>query len=195
MTFIRRGCCKPVNIPLILIGKMKILFLDVDGVLNSEESFLANHEKRCQVADAAGKQDLSAFPEYCWPMGHLSRPLIARLNMIVENTGCFIVLSSSWRVICKLSEFRGWLRQKGFLFPDKIIDKTDNNPDEARGGQIQRWLDCHPEVTKYAILDDDSEDIIGSYTTKKHPNNFVQTEWNWGLQEKQVNEVADILNK
>lgn len=168
---------------------MKILFLDVDGVLNSRESFLANHAARTAYKGKDGE----LATQFIWPLGHLSEDLIDNLNLIVEATGCSIVLSSSWRITCELPDFRGWLKQKGFLYPNNIISKTDNIPDDARGGQIQRWLDSHPGVTKYAILDDDSEDIIGSYTTKKHPNNFVKTDFKEGLQGEQVAKAIAIL--
>lgn len=174
---------------------MKILFLDIDGVLNSEESFHLNHQARCDDAHRNGRDGASFKPEFCWPLGHLHTPLIARLNQIMEDTGCFIVLSSSWRIICDLPDLRGWMKQKGFEFGDRMIDKTDNDPQDARGGQIQRWLDAHPEVTAYAILDDDSEDIVGTYTTKHHHNNFVHTPFMYGLQDEQVGQVFEILNR
>ena len=72
---------------------------------------------------------------------------------------------------------------------------TGQNSKDARGGEIQDWLDAHPAVTQYVILDDDTADIIGSYTTKKHPNNFVHTPFKHGLQDKHVAEAIEILNK
>lgn len=111
----------------------------------------------------------------------------------MEQVDCRIVVSSSWRILCTPQELSGWLTQKGFRFGDRIIDRTGQNAKDARGGEIQDWLDAHPEVTKYAILDDDSEDIIGSYTTKKHPQNFVHTTYHSGLTEKEVQIVTKIL--
>jgi hypothetical protein len=126
-------------------------------------------------------------------MGHIDPTAVDYLNIIVEVTGCSIVISSSWRILCNHEKLAGWLVEKGFLYPHKIIDSTGRNAKDARGGEIQDWLDAHPEVTKYAILDDDSEDIIGSYTTKKHPQNFVHTTYHSGLTEKEVQMVTKIL--
>ena len=174
---------------------MKILFLDMDGVLNSEESFVANHHAREEERFKRNDASVAFAKEFCWPLGHISPPLVERLNKIVENTHCKIVLSSSWRIICSIEELRGWLTQKGFVYADRLIDKTGQNSKDARGGEIQDWLDAHPEVTKYVILDDDSEDIIGSYTTKKHPNNFVHVPFKWGLQDEHIIQVIEILNE
>jgi hypothetical protein len=167
---------------------MKILFLDVDGVLNSRESFQAHKE-------ATGK------PVH-WPLEHLCPELIDRLNIIVEITGCKIVLSSSWRRACTLEDFRKWMKERGFLYSDSIIDATGRGhdlngaePNFDRGGEIRQWLNFHPEVQTYVVLDDDSYDIVGNGTVHTHKDNFVQTNFDVGLQTEQVDAAIKILIK
>jgi hypothetical protein len=166
---------------------MKVLFLDVDGVLNSRDSFVRNHQLWIDNGSKANDQ------VRCWPLGHLDVELIKRLNAICELTGCYIVLSSSWRTICELSDFSGWLKQKGFLFSDRFVGQTCHfalsGAENCRGMEIKDWLDKHIEVTSYVILDDDSFDII-----KVHPSNFVHTDCNVGLQDEQVEKAVKILN-
>lgn len=174
---------------------MKILFLDMDGVLNSEQSFHLNHEARMAHREARG-EGVEFAKQFCWPLGHIYEPLVERLNKIVEHTGCLIVLSSTWRKQCTVEELRGWLGQKGFLYPTKLIDRTGVDDRGIRGKEIQEWLDQHPEVTTYAILDDDSYDIVGEKAaTWTHPRNFVRTDFMWGLQDSHITKVMEILNK
>ena len=174
---------------------MKILFLDMDGVLNSNESFHLNHLARLEAREKRHDDNPAFDAEFQWPMGHIYPPLVERLNKIVEATDCKIVVSSAWRKISKLDDLGIWLTKKGFRFADRIIDRTGEDTVNARGGEIQTWLDEHPEVKQYVILDDDSADIIGTYTTKTHPNNFVNTDFMWGLQDAGVEQAIKILNK
>lgn len=165
---------------------MKILFLDVDGVLNNRLTYARIHRAWKESGNA------TKGGEFGWPMGHLDATLVPNLNPIVEQTGCQIVLSSSWRIIAKIPDFRQWVALKGFKYPDSIIDRTrssvGDDPD-GRGNEIKDWLKGHPEVTAYAILDDDSQDII-----RVHPNNFVHTSLNEGLTEEKVQAAIAILN-
>jgi len=166
---------------------MKILFLDVDGVLNCSVTFQRNYD-RWKATGTPTKG-----PDFSWPLGHLDPELVVNLNPIVEQTDCKIVLSSSWRITAELPHFRGWLVGKGFKYPDAIIDRTrssvGDDPD-ARGNEIKDWLTDHKEVIAYAILDDDSQDII-----RVHPNNFVHTSGKEGLTPTKAQEAIDVLKK
>lgn len=167
----------------------------MDGVLNSNESFHLNHVARTEAREKRNDDNPAFDAEFQWPMGHIHAPLVERLNRIVEATDCKIVVSSAWRKLCTPEELGGWLAKKGFRFADRIIDRTGQNAKDARGGEIQDWLDAHSEVTNYVILDDDWQDITGDYTTKKHPNHFVNTDFMWGLQDDDVERALKILNK
>lgn len=105
---------------------MKILFLDIDGVVNSRLS--------------------TDFRNNLYPIDPYMAFLVGRIQL---QTGCEVVLSSSWRLhpdgIQKVRE--------------SIVDVLDKTPylGGPRGNEIKWWLDNHPEVEKYAILDDDSD--------------------------------------
>lgn len=143
---------------------MKILFLDVDGVLNMHNSggMYALNRKRLQL-----------------------------LEKIIKETGAQIVLSSTWRKdttafkrLCRVLSYRGL----------KIMDRTpefwrdEEGKRLVRGHEIQDWLDRHPEVTEYVIVDDDS-DMLDSQL-----RNFVQTEPNTGLTEILAYRIIHKLN-
>lgn len=70
---------------------MKVIFLDVDGVLNSEKDLL----------EAKGKSEL------------FDRPL-ALLKELVESTKAKIVVSSTWRIGCSKSGRNSWYGEEIF---------------------------------------------------------------------------------
>lgn len=59
---------------------------------------------------------------------------------------------------------------------------------DERGAEIQAWLDAHPEVTKYVIIDDQS-DMLPSQM-----NNFVKVNQWYGLTMQDANKAINILN-
>lgn len=148
---------------------MKILFLDWDGVAN----------KRGTPVLMVGDILTMADPE-----------LVYRLNLIVDRTECELVLSSSWR---HAPDWREAMKASGIVKP--LLDRTPRyssctkygiTEDElCRGHNIQDWLDDHPEVEKYAILDD-SSDMLASQMP-----NFFKTETEDGL----TQEIADAVEK
>jgi hypothetical protein len=96
---------------------MKIIFLDIDGVLNCDNT--RNPRK---------------FPYVIDPR------LLARLKRLLKATRAKVVLSSSWR--CDpvgLLAARHW----GVPFFDVCPDK----PKSPRGKEMLTWLGQHPEVT------------------------------------------------
>lgn len=106
------------------------------------------------------------------------------LNRIIEETGCEIVLSSSWRLD---GENRLNSLFKHFDLPK--IYSTTPCLNTARGIEINAWLAAHPEVTKYVIVDDDSD-------MEKHQlPYFVKTNpYESGLDNEIAEKIIKILN-
>lgn len=117
---------------------MKVLFLDFDGVLNSAASFLwEKRKKTLRIQDT------------------LSPICASNLQFILErDRDIKVVISSTWRRIHTLVELKNVLDKYG-VFDAKIISQTPMYMDSHRGREIRAWLDDNPNVTKYAILDDD----------------------------------------
>lgn len=151
-------------------GRMRVLFLDLDGVLNSE-AFFARQRGRGLVI-ISNRAEL------------LDPAAVAHLNRIVETTGCLVVLSSSWRLQRgALLDVGAWLRAVGFV--GALHDLTPRAPD-TRGGQIAAWLAQHPEVTRYAILDDEPD-------LDTHPGRWVVTSYATGLTEREADQAIELL--
>jgi len=118
----------------VITDKSKILFLDVDGVLNSVRSCYALGG----FPHSTGKDDLPLFDNVA--LGFIRR--------LVKETGCEIVLSSTWRLTEPYLQFGNDLKLP-------VMDRTPCL-NKARGHEIQHWLDNNPWA-KYAIVDDDSD--------------------------------------
>lgn len=149
---------------------MKVIFLDVDGVLNNNAyiQFMVDH-LRVQR------------PGY-----HLLDPLcVMRLNKIVAATGAELVLSSTWRILYTVDEFNMVAGRQGV---PKIIDSTERHVRPPRGKEIQTWLDAHDEVETFIILDDDDD--------MAHLRDRLVLVKNWiGLQDQDVEKAINMLNE
>jgi len=129
----------------------KILFLDIDGVLNSEES-------RERVGTG------SVFAESC----------IAALNHILMDLDVLMVITSTWRESWSLAEIARFLANAGTT-PTRVVGKTSYLSGQLRGAEIEDWLQKAPfQINTFAILDD--RDDMG-----RHSNRLVQTDFKVGL--------------
>jgi hypothetical protein len=147
---------------------MKIIFLDIDGVLNSHKTF--DNPKRSQQ-------------DYVWKeTDDIDPDNISQLNRILKETNSFIVISSSWKN-GRSVELLKTIAQKVKIDSTKIIDKTPTLTSD-RGDEIKLWLKKNKQVKKFVILDDDND--MGSL--KKH---LIQTDPSVGLTEQ----IADIAIK
>lgn len=136
---------------------MKILFLDIDAVVNSRNTAQRHR-------GAIGIDPYMAF----------------LVGKIVLDTGCSVVLSSTWRL---WEDSRNEVRTQVYDF----VDVTPSLSNESRGKEIQAWLDIHPEVTKYAILDDDTDMLPDQLP------NYFQTYWEEGITPEIAKRVTDHL--
>lgn len=60
--------------------------------------------------------------------------------------------------------------------------------DRYRGSEIKEWLDEHPEVTNYVIIDDDNDML------EEQEPYLVQTSWYDGINDYDVEKAIKILN-
>src|SRR5690606_20696318 len=119
---------------------VKVIFLDIDGVLNSTRSSAA----------LGGMPWPGLKKERDWQL--FDPVAVGLLRRACEKTGAVCVLSSSWRAL--LDDFG--LQDLAQRLGVKIIGRTRTTQGgEIRGKQIADWLEAHPEVDAYAILDDD----------------------------------------
>lgn len=144
----------------------KILFLDVDGVLNSKETLQrSNH----------GYIGIDPY-------------LTILVHRIVAATGCDVVLSSSWR------KMEQGYEEVNAVIP--LIDKTGSCCAGIRGVEIYEWLvknvpyqDRADNNFRYAILDDDSDMLMWQ------ADHFFKTSFDHGITEEISQKVIAHLNR
>lgn len=146
----------------------RIIFLDIDGVLNSTRTCIATGGYPGEELEA---KDLTRFD---WIA-------IGLLRRLCESSGIQIVLSSSWRIIVDIKKL-------GDAMGLPIIDKTPVLA-SSRGNEIARWLSEHPDVEQWAIIDDDS-DMLDSQRSR-----FVRTDGHEGYSWVNHLELCDIFGE
>lgn len=176
---------------------MKVLFLDIDGVLNSQNWF--GYMQYCIKNDMYNRvmnfvETPDEYTEYKLTM--LDDRAIANLNRIVDETGCKIVLSSSWRCLWNPAEnnkILEALKLKGFKYD--FYGMTPRIPQkdfgQERGIEIQTWIDKeleNNEIESYLILDDDNDML------PEQMNNFILVNNQYGLSDIDVFKAIEILN-
>ena len=156
----------------------KFVFLDIDGVLNSEQYYL---EKPWPQRFEELKDKLDEH--IAFGIAHIDPKAVKLLNRLVTETKAKIVVSSSWRGDYALQTIFALV---GITEP--IYGETPRLESRFRGEEIDKWLKERQEPYKYVILDNDS-DMLGTQR-----NNFIHTDWKVGLTEENVNEAIKILS-
>lgn len=155
---------------------MKVIFLDIDGVLVTYKEI---HSRSRDIVNG-----MHIFNKAC----------VDRLNKLVEDSGAELVLSSSWRVF-GLEAFNEHASNQGILkLPIDITPSLDSKTESGiyiakqRGHEIKAWLDKYPDVTHYAILDDNTD-----MDTVRDNFVFVKDGMSTGLQDHHVEKVLKLL--
>jgi len=108
----------------------RIVFLDFDGVLNSDQS----------------TEELGTRYRF-------SRSSVSALNSVLQQSDILIVVTSSWREHWSLRENAEFLERDGVV-PGRVVGKTPVLERE-RGLEIDAWLQSAPySITSFVILDD-----------------------------------------
>ena len=115
---------------------MKVIFLDIDGVMNNE--LLLEY----RGWEAIGEVQLDLLKE------------------IIEATNAEIVLSSTWRLDGrnrKIVEERLATRGMNLLDQTIVMMPKKMSMSVIRSDEICEWLSRHPEVEHFAVLDDNTD--------------------------------------
>ena len=154
---------------------MNVIFLDIDGVLNSWQY----DHLHGTVHD-----------------GNIDETRLILLKYLVEKSNAKIILSSSWR--------KHWNKDKSLcdsigieletLFSKyqlSIFDKTPELANNNRAEEIKIWLNQNKDFAHFVIIDDMR---FGWSELQAH---LVNTNYRIGrgLEEKHINEAIRILNE
>jgi len=158
---------------------MKVIFLDIDGVLNSEEFLKSNPH------DCIDRNNVNIFKN------------------VIDETGAVIVMSSGWRLWFD----ENMMPQDGYSqclydilceFDIKLFGRTpDFSTEEIRtrktfshvkAKEIIAWLNEHESVDKYVVIDDldlKNEEINA---------HLVRTNGQVGITEDDARRIIDMFN-
>ena len=151
---------------------MNILFLDYDGVVNVPmwDPFAGAFEMNMPYHGAVNHRDAVQWVEaFC------------------QIYNFQIVVISDWRLN---NNWRQCLVNGGLMDSSLILDRTIHLPPTAanygRGHEIQMWLDEHPEVENFLILDDDVSEML-----PEHKQHIIHTDEDTGFTEWNFNQAVD----
>lgn len=155
---------------------MKVIFLDIDGVLNS---------RKYDAERDWGK--LTNIDETRLPL----------VKEIVDRSGARIVLSSTWRVDwdtdpAKCAVEGRYINDMFARYGLAVFDKTpDLGVYASRADEVKAWLDAHDGIESFVIIDDDG------FGWGKLSERLVKTSMyiGRGLERRHVDAVLEILNK
>ncbi len=162
----------------------KLIFLDIDGVLNSQ-LYAEKHHNKDNESDTSIK----------FPMSMIDPISVSFLNSLVENTGAEIIISSVWRFGRSIEELQNILEQRGFI--GKVIGKTRRIEDAVRGDEIRKFIEDNKELIgyessseykDYVIFDDDSDMLLWQQY------NFIHVDGYAGLSPNNCYKAKFILN-
>jgi hypothetical protein len=157
---------------------MKVIYLDIDGVLNCSET-------KARIMDSVG----------------LDGKLLGNLKKIVEKTNAKIVLISTWKegwVKDKVKKpFQSfvarYLDEKFSAHNLKVFDKTENKADGkflSRGEGILRYNETNG-IDNFIIIDDYQYDYDGCALTAR----WVKTDFNQGgLTEQLALDAIELIS-
>lgn len=143
----------------------RVLFLDLDGVLNSTRTCLAFNGYPMGLEPAAVAQ--------------FDPVAVALVRGLCRVADVSIVLSSSWRISV------GW-DAIGRALDLPVFDRTPSLP-ASRGAEIARWLAEHPGVECWAILDDDPDMLDGQLSR------FVRVDGHEGLLFRDFTRLCELF--
>jgi hypothetical protein len=130
----------------------KVVFLDYDGVVNTpmwDES-----GTKCNYSFPSDNK-VNNFQAVQW------------LSEACQKFGFGIVITSTWR---RRDNYKDCLINGGLRSEINILGRTPYLYGKTRGEEIREYLNNHPEITDYIIVDDD-EDMM----PEQLPH-FIQTD-------------------
>jgi len=161
----------------------KVIFLDIDGVLNSQkwhksEAHIKIH--KCMIR----RGNLGKLSYEVFNASMIDPDALKLLQELVDNTNADIVISSTWRKGGRLENIKSLF--KGLGFTGNIVGATPVLSEDycCRGNEIKKWIIDNIKYEdrdkfKYVILDDDSDMLF-----QQAQHNFIHIDGRVGLTDR-----------
>jgi hypothetical protein len=172
---------------------MKVIFLDHDGVICLSNNWGGRAKKQKEYGRKMS-QSINELPVEV-RFDDFDKKAIDVLNLILEETGAEIVVSSDWKRWASADELGEYYEQQGIIkkpiactpffrdlqaagkipgYDDFVWNRTDQLEQE-RHFEILEWLKEHPEITHWVAIDDLN---MGIPVSTHHYGDFDRE---WGL--------------
>ena len=149
----------------------RVLFLDYDGVVNTP--MWNSKGTRCQYAfPSDGK--VNNFQAVQW------------ISEFCQRFKYDIVVTSTWRMDLNYKEC---LENGGLRNTIRILGKTPMLDNRFRGQEISEYLQAHPEIKYYIIVDDEGDML------EEQMEHFVQTNPDFGFGISDFHKCEEIFMK
>lgn len=172
------------------IDNMNVVFLDVDGVLNNDDTYWHGV---LATSGYAGVED----------------KYLSILRDLVNTYDLSIVLSSDWRLDDEsdpqlfISHYQNYLYLITKLsdYGLTVFDKTPVINYRRRGREIHEWLESHDDVDQYVILDDTKfgdfyyYKDVGKHVILTDGIDTCETMLSWSGSDEFAKQVIKFLNK
>ena len=167
---------------------MKVIFLDIDGVVNTS----ANKWETGRVK-FRGKR--------CIPTNREPKRVLAKLIKWMLENDAYFVMSTSWGRNSVAEDWNKILRNYG-VKKDLVISRTSLRQDGTRGLEILEWLEKwntdevgkhgKERVESYVVIDDDVKDIIPYIKPKSC---IIHTNVRKGLTESDLEKIKSYFKR
>lgn len=135
--------------------KVRLVFLDIDGVINSYKTFILsgmwpnlNVDYELTQGYHGGPKSKVLKQPYVKHIEGIDKYAVGLLNMLLKSVNAHIVVSSSWREGLDIYQLRDVLAEMG-IDPTRVIGKT-SDVTAKRGEQIFNFLQGVGEKRFYA---------------------------------------------
>ena len=151
--------------------KSRICFLDYDGVVNTP---MWNSEGTVCSYGFPKQGKVNNFQAVQW------------LSEACQKFGYDIVVTSTWRLDDNYKEclINGGLR-KGI----EVLGRTPRFSGQPRGAEIQKYIDEHPEILYYVIVDDESDML------PEQMGHFIKTNGDTGFNLSEFKRFEEIFEE
>ena len=151
--------------------KSRVVFLDYDGVVNTP---MWNAEGSQCSYNFSNHGKVNNFQAVQW------------VSEACQKFGYDIVVTSTWRL---WDNYKECLINGGLRPGIDILGKTDRLRDSCRGAEIKKYLEEHPEILYYIIIDDE-DDILS-----EQRGHFVLTNGDTGFNFSEFEKFEQIFLK
>lgn len=166
---------------------MKVIFLDIDGVLNTSQTFIDIYEEYTKTGIRRVEIDLNR---------------VQILKEIVDETNAVIVLISSWKSFGKMingtyiplnkkmTDLLNIFERYGLY----IYDIVSESNEAVNKNEIYAWLEGK-DVDSFIILTDDTYYLKDFINKELIRTTFNKSKKHSGLCDSNVQQAIKILNK